>query len=227
MLFQALSPRNSIVISYFKNPERPYGPYNLENIDPDDSFLMVGLGCYSDEFHNQSKPPDDMTPEELKDECLASTQQWHPLLRSLVAITFPNSAFVARIKTQNPIDPWETGRVTLLGDAAHSMAPYLGKGASSAIADAMSLAETLRLEGEATMVERLAEYEKSMLKRGFADVRSSMFAHHVMFTAGNTPWKARLRNMALSALDMILHIFGYIARTFLWYICGNRKRTIM
>lgn len=216
-----------MVISYFKNPKKPYGPYDLENIDPDDSFLMVGLGCYSDEFHSQSKSPDKMTPDMLKDECLARVQQWHPLLRSLVAITVPNSAFVARIKTQDPIDPWKTGRVTLLGDAAHSMAPYLGKGASSAIADAMSLAETLRLEGAATLVERLAEYEKSMMKRGFADVRSSMFAHHIMFTAGNTPWRARLRNMALCTLDMIFHVFGYIVRTVLWYICGNKKRNIM
>lgn len=191
-----------MVVSYFKDSEKPYGPYDLENIDPDDSFLMVGLGCYSDEFHNQSKPIDDMTPEELKDECLARTEQWHPLLRSLVALTVPNSAHVAHIKTQDPIEPWETGMVTILGDAAHSMTPYLGKGATSAIADAMSLAESLKLEDNNSLTERLSEYEKSMLKQGFSAAKSSMLTHHLVFVAGNTPWRARLRNLALCALDM-------------------------
>ncbi|KAL4738981.1 hypothetical protein BDV11DRAFT_170480 [Aspergillus similis] len=51
--------------------DKPYGPYNLETIDPDDSFLMIGLSCYTNEFQHKLKQPTKMTPEELKDECLA------------------------------------------------------------------------------------------------------------------------------------------------------------
>ena len=43
-----------------------------------------------------------------------------------------------------PLRRWGTGAVTLLGDAAHPMAPNLGQGACSAIEDAHMLAICLR-----------------------------------------------------------------------------------
>lgn len=107
------------MVSYYKNPQKPYGPFDLEKIDPADSFLMLGLGCYTDEFVHQSKHPDEMTPEELKDECLAREKDWNPLLRELIMLCVPSSVYVSHVKTQDPIEPWETGTVTLLGDAAH------------------------------------------------------------------------------------------------------------
>ena len=114
-----MGPRKSMIVSYWKNAKRPYGAYDLQQIDHEQSFLMCGLGCYTDEFVDQTKHPDDMTPEELKDECLARTVDWHPLFRSLVAITIPQSFFMAHIKTHTPYAPWNTGPVTMLGDAAH------------------------------------------------------------------------------------------------------------
>ncbi|KZF20981.1 FAD/NAD(P)-binding domain-containing protein [Xylona heveae TC161] len=202
----AMTPRKSMVVAYYKNPAKPYGTYDLENIDPEDSFLMLGMGCYTNEFFNQSKHPDAMTPEELKDECLARAQHWHPLLRSLIAISVPKSVYVSHIKTQDPIDPWETGKVTIMGDAAHSMTPYLGKGATSAIADALALAEALKSneKEQESLTERLAAYEKSMLERGFENAKKSMFVHQLVFAAGNTPWRAWLRNWALYVLDMFI-----------------------
>ncbi len=43
-----------------------------------------------------------------------------------------------------PLARWSSGRVTLLGDAAHAVLPYLAQGAAMAIEDADRLAETLR-----------------------------------------------------------------------------------
>jgi salicylate hydroxylase len=39
-----------------------------------------------------------------------------------------------------PLDTWSTGRVTLLSDAAHAMAPALGQGANSTFEDVCELA---------------------------------------------------------------------------------------
>ncbi len=52
---------------------------------------------------------------------------------------------------------WTTGRVVLLGDAAHAMAPNLGQGAGSALVDAAVLAWELAQPGEPD--EALARYE--------------------------------------------------------------------
>src|SRR5690606_490692 len=43
-----------------------------------------------------------------------------------------------------PVRPWHTGRVCLMGDAAHAMSPSAGQGASLAFEDALVLARSLR-----------------------------------------------------------------------------------
>jgi 2-polyprenyl-6-methoxyphenol hydroxylase-like FAD-dependent oxidoreductase len=43
------------------------------------------------------------------------------------------------IVDRDPIKKWGSGRVTLLGDAAHAMTPNLGQGACQAIEDGVVL----------------------------------------------------------------------------------------
>jgi 2-polyprenyl-6-methoxyphenol hydroxylase-like FAD-dependent oxidoreductase len=54
-------------------------------------------------------------------------------------------------------DAWTTGRVVLVGDAAHAMAPNLGQGAGSALADAAVLVWELARAADASTA--LARYE--------------------------------------------------------------------
>jgi len=58
------------------------------------------------------------------------------------------STFVFPMVDRDPLDTWTTGRVTLLGDAAHPMYPIGSNGASQAILDARTLAGCLRAYGE-------------------------------------------------------------------------------
>lgn len=44
---------------------------------------------------------------------------------------------------REPLKQWSAGRVTLLGDACHSMVPYLGQGVNMAIEDACVIARCL------------------------------------------------------------------------------------
>lgn len=82
------------------------------------------------------------------------------------------------------------------------MTPYLGKGATNAIVDGMALAEALEVaEDKKELVPQLAEYEKFMVKRGFAAAKESMLVHHLLFAAGSTPWRAWFRNIFLYMWD--------------------------
>jgi len=59
---------------------------------------------------------------------------------------------------------WSKGRVTLLGDAAHPMLPFLSQGAAMAIEDGYVLAQALdALPGR--LDEALARYEVERLPR--------------------------------------------------------------
>lgn len=69
------------------------------------------------------------------------------------------TSFITGMYYRDPIDRWTTGRITLLGDAAHAMVPFLAQGACQSIEDAWTLASTLAGPGDASVEQRLQEYE--------------------------------------------------------------------
>lgn len=85
-----------------------------------------------------------------------------------------------------PIDKWQRGRVTLMGDAAHAMTPNLGQGACQAIEDAMWLA--LALEKH-PVEEAFALYERERMARAksFVD-RSFMMGRVATLENGLLTW---------------------------------------
>jgi salicylate hydroxylase len=56
-----------------------------------------------------------------------------------------------------PLPAWRQGRVTLLGDAAHAMLPFLGMGAAMAIEDGMILARAM--QGAGSVEDGFTRYE--------------------------------------------------------------------
>lgn len=68
---------------------------------------------------------------------------------------------------QEPFTPWSGGRVTLLGDACHSMLPYFSQGASQAIEDAAVIAEELARtgRGEQSVQAALGRYTDRRAER--------------------------------------------------------------
>jgi 2-polyprenyl-6-methoxyphenol hydroxylase-like FAD-dependent oxidoreductase len=53
------------------------------------------------------------------------------------------TAFITGMYYRDPIDRWTYGRVTLMGDAAHPMVPFLAQGACQGIEDAWTMATVL------------------------------------------------------------------------------------
>lgn len=81
-----------------------------------------------------------------RDDVLALFADWHPQVLALIAAT--ESVFKWALFDRPPLTTWTRGRVTLLGDAAHPMLPYIAQGASQSIEDAFVLARCLAARGD-------------------------------------------------------------------------------
>ncbi|KAI8629198.1 putative monooxygenase [Xylariaceae sp. FL1651] len=67
------------------------------------------------------------------------------------------------------MDSMPTGRITLLGDAAHAMPPFRGEGAFHAITDALNLARALdkiNVDDIGNIKQVFGAYQEEMLQRG-------------------------------------------------------------
>jgi salicylate hydroxylase len=74
------------------------------------------------------------------------------------------STFITGMYYRDPIDSWTSGRITLLGDAAHPMVPFLAAGAGQSIEDAWTFARVLARRQD-DVPGALLEYEQRRLPR--------------------------------------------------------------
>jgi 2-polyprenyl-6-methoxyphenol hydroxylase-like FAD-dependent oxidoreductase len=123
-------------------------------------------------------PPDVMQLRgaELVELALRLTRGWHPHLRELLARADPGSCIPLQVATSEPVPPWPSSTVTLLGDAIHTMTPGRGVGANTALRDAALLRRHLAavVNAEKTLLQAVADYETEMLPYGFARVADSL-----------------------------------------------------
>jgi salicylate hydroxylase len=82
------------------------------------------------------------------------------MIRSIPA----GALFKWGLRDREPLASWTKGRVTMLGDAAHPMSPFLGQGACIAIEDGLVLGRAFELSG--SIEEALARYEAARRVRG-------------------------------------------------------------
>ncbi|WP_433336209.1 FAD-dependent monooxygenase [Spirillospora sp. CA-294931] len=68
----------------------------------------------------------------------AAFEGWNPDVKAIVDAVTETRRWA--LYDRDPLPRWSSGRVTLLGDAAHPMLPHHGQGAGQAIEDAVALA---------------------------------------------------------------------------------------
>lgn len=102
---------------------------------------------------------------------LSEFRDFEPIARSILMATPPDQCFKWGIFDRDPLPTWTTGRVTLLGDAAHPTTPFLGQGAAIALEDALVLARAIVAAD--SVAEALARYEKARVSRANAILLAS------------------------------------------------------
>jgi 2-polyprenyl-6-methoxyphenol hydroxylase-like FAD-dependent oxidoreductase len=132
-------------------------------------------------------------PRETKARLTRLFGDWHEPIPELIRSTGEDAILRNDIYDRDPAGRWGSGRITLLGDAAHPMTPNLGQGACQAIEDALVLA--CRLASGGTAEASLRQYESERRARTSFVVNASRRVG-TLFQIESRPF-CRVRNLAL------------------------------
>ena len=124
-------------------------------------ILAIGRGRYTWYATANITGREAVSPDERKRELLQRFSGWHEPIPSLIDATefiLENGAY-----DLHPLPRWTSGRVTLLGDAAHPCTPNLGQGGAMALEDALVLAKCIA--SERSIQPALQRYEALRRRR--------------------------------------------------------------
>jgi salicylate hydroxylase len=91
-------------------------------------------------------------------DALSEFSGWHPQVGAIIGAAVETHRWA--LYDREPLSRWSAGRVTLLGDAAHAMLPFLAQGACQAVEDATVLARCLADAEPASAPAALTRYEE-------------------------------------------------------------------
>jgi 2-polyprenyl-6-methoxyphenol hydroxylase-like FAD-dependent oxidoreductase len=140
-----------------------------------EDYLMWGLFGSREQFPIPDEDLQAMDSPDLRRTAVELTKDWYPMLSPLTQQADPQESFFLTMRRSVPIEHWQTGNITLLGDAIHVM-PANGSGANSALRDASQLARSLiSVASQGTPLHQaLHGYEIEMLRSGFGPLRTSL-----------------------------------------------------
>lgn len=122
-----------------------------------------------------------------REEIIDAFEGWYDRPKEVISAT--PEVFVTSLHDREPLGSWVSGRVALMGDAAHAMLPYHAQGAVQSLEDAWVLARCLQKHDPA---DALARFESLRFNRANLMVQQSRNAegwYHV-----DTPEEIESRN---------------------------------
>ena len=167
-----------------------FGPHGTIVLYPLRGEELINVVCHYDD---DSYRHESWVTECDRAEVLSRYASWHESLLRLFAAG--DTWYKWALYDRDPIPRWTRGRVTLLGDAAHPMLPYLGQGACQALEDGAVLATALAAEA-ADPVTGLARYERTRRPRASQVVlaaRERGLSNHL-----TSPWAAWRRDLMIA-----------------------------
>lgn len=152
------------VIKYY---HELFNDYELVFVKGNKQFMYIlNVGGGYTSWITRKFSPDyslSQNADEVKSRILQELADWDESFRAVVEATPAEQIWEGPICDRPPLTQWSQGRVTLLGDAAHPMAPAMGQGANTTFEDAYELAQCF--SHSATLEEALANYEQSRIER--------------------------------------------------------------
>ena len=174
-LFVALQELGSDMVGEIGGNDESAG--SSAHFDNTKSYLMWAFGAQRTTL-GVGGDVDALDGASLRAIALKAMAGWDERLKSLVRLAHADTINAIPIRSSVPVAPWPTRRITLLGDAIHSMTPYRGIGANVALKDAGRLCRALTAanRGYRPVLHAIHGYEAEMLDYGFRAVRGSLRA---------------------------------------------------
>lgn len=165
----------------YLGPGRTLLRYRVRGTDSLNVVTFARVDGWSEE--GWSLPAD---PDELR----AAFETWHPEVRDMVDGLCRHGAFKWGLFGRETLPTWQQGRVSLIGDAAHPMLPFLGQGAAMAIEDGVLMARALAhgpyVEAGLACFERL-RHARATRTVARADAHGLRLHNHPIDAADGTP----------------------------------------
>jgi len=108
---------------------------------------------------------------------------WAPPMPQLVKATPDIEILTHDLKDRDPLQYWGKGAMTLLGDAAHPMVPFMGQGGCQALEDSIALGAAMK-DSENVEVG-LRKYEQMRIARTAEFVKQSRHAQRSSMTSSS------------------------------------------
>jgi 2-polyprenyl-6-methoxyphenol hydroxylase-like FAD-dependent oxidoreductase len=189
-------PRYSGLVAYRSVVEHPAPERAGEFWGPGGVFGVVPLSggrVYWYATQHQADPGAARRPEEERRVLLGAFGAWAAPIPALLEHTPADAVLRHPLFDRPPGGRWTSGRVALLGDAAHPMLPFLGQGAGQAIEDAAALGAAVEQAGPVPAA--LTAYEQVRRRRAEMLVKRSRAAGRVAHLPPG--WPSALRDAAL------------------------------
>src|SRR3954462_7660791 len=111
-----------------------------------------------------------------KEEIAADFGAWHEDIRAFVVQI--ETPYKWALMVRAPLERWTVGRVSLLGDAAHSMLPFLAQGAVMAIEDGYVLARCLAQYDVDTALQHYESARRERTRRTVEGSAANIYRFH-------------------------------------------------
>ena len=158
-------------------------------LPPDSGFICFGRGLQFGATHigkgriywfGAVTDANGVQHRRAKTDVLSIFGNWPEPIEQLIKATPDDEILSHDLFDRDPSPTWGRGLVTLLGDAAHPMTPYMGQGGCQALEDSIALAAALKSEPDTATA--LRQYESMRRDRTSDFVLQSRRAQSISMT---------------------------------------------